>query len=283
MSESHITTPPQPIVDTTENWDAASQGYAEKVAPFLMESFAQDHIDRLSLNGATETLEVAAGSGALTELLARNVKCLLAIDFSPKMIELARKKISKAGITNVEFEVMDGQALDVNDATFDRAACSFGLMLFPDRHKGFLELNRILRPGGRAVVSGWAGPDRFEAFGLFLEAIQKAFPDFPKSKSPPPVLSLSDPDSFKIQMEEAGFTDVVVEYVTREMVLDDFSSLWAMLTVGAPPIKLIFDKVGADGEDRLRDTLANIIEKRYGSGPISISNAATIGRGNSAK
>ena len=280
MSESHITTPPQPIVDTTENWDAASQGYAEKVAPFLMESFAQDHIDRLSLNGATETLEVAAGSGALTELLARNVKCLLAIDFSPKMIELARKKISKAGITNVEFEVMDGQALDVNDATFDRAACSFGLMLFPDRHKGFLELNRILRPGGRAVVSGWAGPDRFEAFGLFLEAIQKAYPDFPKPQSPPPVLSLSDPDSFKIQMEEAGFTDVVVEYVTREMVLDDFSSLWAMLTVGAPPIKLIFDKVGADGEDRLRDTLANIIEKRFGSGPVSVSNSATIGSGN---
>jgi len=282
MSEQQITTPPQAIVDTPENWDAASQGYAEKVAPFLMESFAQDHIDRLHLNGKTETLEVAAGSGALTELLARNVRCLLAIDFSPKMIELARKKISEAGIRNVEFELMDGQALDVYDASFDRAACSFALMLFPDRHKGFMELNRILRPGGRAVVSGWAGPDRFEAYGMFLEAIQKAFPDFPKAASPPPVLSLSDPDSFKIQMEAAGFKKVEVEYVSREMVMDDFASVWAMLTVGAPPIKMIFDKVGADGKDRLRDAFASIIEKRYGNSPISISNTATIGSGISA-
>jgi ubiquinone/menaquinone biosynthesis C-methylase UbiE len=111
MSEQQLTSSPQQIVDTPENWDAASLGYAEKVAPFLMESFAQDHIDRLDLNGRSETLEVAAGSGALTELLARNVKCLLATDFSPKMIDLAKEKISKAGIRNVEFEVMDGQAL----------------------------------------------------------------------------------------------------------------------------------------------------------------------------
>jgi len=282
MSEQQLTASPQQIVDTSENWDAASHGYAEKVAPFLMESFAQDHVDRLYLNGQTETLEVAAGSGALTELLARNVSCLLATDFSPKMIDLARKKISKAGIRNVEFEVMDGQALDVYDASFDRVACSFGLMLFPDRHKGFLELNRILRPGGKAVVSGWAGPDRFEAFGLFMEAIQKALPDFPKSQTPPPVLSLADPDSFKSQMEAAGFREVEVNYVTKEMVLDDFDSVWAMLTVGAPPIQRIFDNVGADGKNRIHDALAGIIETRFGSGPVSISNTATIGSGYAA-
>ena len=82
-------------------------------------------------------------------------------------------------------------------------------------------------------------------------------------------------------MEVAGFTEVEVEYVTREMVLDDFSSIWAMLTVGALPIKMIFDKVGAEGKDRIRDALASIIEKRYGNSPISISNEATIGNGNS--
>ena len=266
-------------MDTPENWDAASEGYAQKVAPYLMESFAQDHIDRLDVNGKSETLEVAAGSGALTELLAKNVRCLLATDFSPRMIEQVKKKISEAGIRNVEFEVMDGQALDVYDASFDRAACSFGLMLFPDRLKGFRELNRILRPGGRAVVSGWAGPDRFEAFGLFMEAIGQALPDLPKSPSPPPVLSLADPDSFKSQMEAAGFKDVEVEFVSKELVLDDFKTMWDMLTVGAPPIQMIFDQVGAEGKDRIHDALANIINSRFGNGPISIFNTATFGRG----
>lgn len=279
MSEQQVTTSTQQIVDTPENWDAASQGYAVKVAPYLMESFAQEHIDRLELNGKTEAIEVAAGSGALTELLAKNVKSLLATDFSPKMIDLAKRKISKAGITNVEFDVMDGQALFVDDDTFDRAACSFGLMLFPDRHKGFSELYRVLRPGGRAVVSGWAGPDRFEAFGLFLEAIQKALPEFPKPESPLPVFTLADPDNFRIQMEAAGFKEVEVDFVPKEMVLDDFNSVWAMLTVGAPPIKILLDKVGADGKHRIHDALAGIIQKQFGSGPISMSNSATIGSG----
>jgi ubiquinone/menaquinone biosynthesis C-methylase UbiE len=282
MLEQQVPTSTQQIVDTPENWDAASHGYAEKVAPYLMESFAKEHIDRLELNGKTKAIEVAAGSGALTELLAKNVKSLLATDFSPKMIDLAKRRISKAGIPNVEFEVMDGQALLVDDDTFDRAACSFGLMLFPDRHKGFLELCRILRPGGRAVVSGWAGPDRFEAFGLFLEAIQKALPEFPKPKSPLPVFTLADPDDFKFQMEAAGFKEVKVDFVSKEMVLDDFNSVWAMLTVGAPPIKILLDKVGEDGKHRIHDALANIILKRFGSGPISMSNSATIGSGNIA-
>jgi ubiquinone/menaquinone biosynthesis C-methylase UbiE len=282
MLEQQVLTSTQQIVDTPENWDAASKGYAEKVAPYLMESFAQEHIDRLDLNGKTKTIEVAAGSGALTGLLAKNVKSLLATDFSPKMIGLAKRKIAKAGIANVEFEVMDGQALLVDDDTFDRAACSFGLMLFPDRHKGFSELYRILRPGGRAVVSGWAGPERFEAFGLFMEAIQKALPEFPKPTSPLPVFTLADPDNFKTQMEAAGFKEVEVDFVSKEMVLENFNSVWAMLTVGAPPVKILFDKVGADGKHRIHDALADIILKRFGSGPISISNSATIGSGNAA-
>ena len=84
----------QQIIDTPENWDAASQGYAQKVAPFLMESFAQEHISRLDVNNNCETLEVAAGSGALTIQLAGSVKSLLATDFSPKMIGLVRERMN---------------------------------------------------------------------------------------------------------------------------------------------------------------------------------------------
>ena len=272
----------QQSIDTPGNWDAASQGYADKIAPFMMESFAVEFIERLDANDNTEALEVAAGSGALTTTLAKNVKSVLATDFSPKMIELLKLKIDKAGFTNVSFALMDGQALELGDNEMDRAACSFGLMLFPDRHKGFKELSRVVRPGGKAVVSGWAGPDRFEAFGLFLGAMQQAFPDFSKPASPPPVFSLSDIDSFKSQMEAGGFQNVNVEYVAKELTLDNFDALWAMLTTGAPPIKLLFDRIGAEGKDKLHDTLNEMLEKRFGNGPIILTNTATIGVGSVA-
>lgn len=269
----------QQSIDTPENWNAASKGYAEKVAPYMMEKYAVDFIQRLDVNGDIDALEVACGSGALTAELAKNVKSLVATDFAPEMIELAKLKTDGAGLSNVSYAVMDGQALNVEDSTMDRVACSFGLMLFPDRHKGFTEMNRVLRPGGKAMVSGWAGPDKFEGFGLFMGAILQAFPDFPKPSTPPPVFSLADLDSFKQQMEVAGFKDVKVEYVNKELKLNNFDELWSMMTVGAPPAKMLFDQIGSEGKEKVRNALVEIITNRFGSGEIVINNAATVGVG----
>ncbi len=58
-----------PTPDTPENWDAASRGYAEKVAPVLMESYADELVERLNVDTDTVALEVGAGSGALTETI----------------------------------------------------------------------------------------------------------------------------------------------------------------------------------------------------------------------
>lgn len=268
-----------PTLDTPENWDAASRGYAEKVAPVMMRVFADDLVDRIDVDPTAEALEVGAGSGALTETLARRVKSLLAVDFSPQMVELLRERMRAAGAANVDCRVMDGQALELEDGVFDRAACMFALMLFPDRAKGFSELRRVLRPGGRAVVSGWAGPDKFETFGLFLEGLRTAFPDMPPPPSPPPVFSLADPAGFKAEMEAAGFDDVEVELVAREIEIADADAMWAMMTTGAPPVKMLLDRIGPAGQGRLREVLGEIVERRFGRGPIRLSNTATVGRG----
>ena len=244
-----------------------------------MESFADEHVERLEADSTVEALEVGAGSGALTEALSHRVKSLLATDFAPKMIELLRERMRCVGVTNVRCEVMDGQALDLDNGLFDAAACSFALMLFPDRRKGFSELCRVIRPGGRAVVSGWAGPEKFELFGLFLDAMAEAFPDMPRPASSPPVFSLSDPARFKSEMESGGFHDVEVEFVARETEVANLDDLWAMLTTGAPPVQALLDRVSASGEQLLRESVSKIVEQRFGSGPITMTNVATIGVG----
>ena len=271
-----------PTADTPENWGAASRGYADHVAPVLMQPYVQEFIDRLGASSDHEALEIAAGSGILTAPLAERVKTLLATDFSAPMLDVLRERMREAGVSNVTVEQMDGQALNVEDASFDRAACSFGLMLFPDRKKGFSELRRVLRPGGRAMVSAWAGPDKFEAFGLFLSAMKAALPDMPPPPAPPPVFSLADPAKFKAEMEAAGFRDVTVDYVSRSFEIPDFETAWTMFTAGAPPVQMLFDRVGAEGKRRIHDALASIIEDRYGGDPIRLDNVATVGSGNVA-
>ena len=62
---------------TPEAWGAASRGYAEKIAPFLMRPFSDELVVRLNVNEYTTVLEVGADSGALTEALFPRVKSVL--------------------------------------------------------------------------------------------------------------------------------------------------------------------------------------------------------------
>jgi SAM-dependent methyltransferase len=268
--------PPSP--HTPERWGAASRGYADKIAPML-HAYADAIIDRLDVDADSHVLEVAAGSGALTEALFPKVKSLLSIDFAPQMIEILRERLAGLGATNVRTAVMNGMDLRLEDSSFDAAACSFALMLFPDRVQGFSELCRVVRPGGRVAATGWAGPDRFEAFGLFLASIRAAFPDMPSPPSPPPVFSLADPVQFKAEMEAAGLRDVEVDFVTREQEVADFEDAWSFMTAGAPPIQVLFDQVGPAGKERVHEELRRIIDERFGGGPFTLTNVATLGSG----
>jgi len=51
------------------------------------------------------------------------------------------------------------------------------------------------------------------------------------------------------------------------------------LTVGAPPVQMLFDRIGSSGKERVRDHLNEIINKRFGEGPIKMTNVATVGSG----
>ena len=78
---------------------------------------------------------------------------VLAVDFSTAMVELLSQKTQRLGLTNLQSRVMDGTALDLEDASFDVVGSQFGVMLFPDRAAGLSEMARATRPGG---------PDLFE-------------------------------------------------------------------------------------------------------------------------
>jgi len=267
------------IVDNPDSWDEASEEYASKIAPTIIDQFTPEFVEGLNTGSSTIALEVASGTGALTAALAPKVRSLLATDFSPKMLAVNQRLTRQAGLNNIEYKVMDGQALDLDDCTFDRAACCFGLILFPDQARGFSELYRVLKPEGRAMVSGWAGPDKFESFGMFVQAIKMAFPDLPPAP-PAPIFSLASLDNLEKDMKIAGFKEVEVKYVSRDMEVTDFDELWAILTAGAPQSTALFQRLGNGGKEKVQDALKKLIEERFGNGPIVLTNVATVAYGN---
>ena len=139
-----------------EVWSSAAAGYDDAIAP-IMRPYAATTLDLLGLTGGTarpRLLDVAAGTGVVALEAARRGAEVVATDFAPGMVEVMRRRFAAEGL-NARAEVMDGQALGLEDESFDLGTSTFGLIFFPDPLVGLRELRRVLRPGGAAGIASW--------------------------------------------------------------------------------------------------------------------------------
>ena len=108
-------------------------------------------LDLADIHPGRRVLDVAAGAGGQTLRAARRVGAsgaVLATDISSNIIDLAARDARTAVLSNVATRVMDGENLDVADASFDAVISRLGLIYFPDQGRALRESLRVLRPGG---------------------------------------------------------------------------------------------------------------------------------------
>lgn len=108
-----------------------------------------------------QMLDVATGTGdfALMSFKMLHPQKITGIDISTGMLELGRKKIEKAGLSNViELKEGDSEAISFNDNSFDAVTVAFGVRNFEDLEKGLSEIRRVLSPGGRLVILEFTRP-----------------------------------------------------------------------------------------------------------------------------
>ena len=124
-----------------------------------------------------EILDLCGGTGDLTTELARRdpERQVLCCDFSPGMLAKADRKFSRKGL-EPRCRTRIGDALDLpfGDESFDAATVAFGVRNLADRERGFRELARILRPGGRLVVLEFSQPVAFglkQTYDLYLRQL----------------------------------------------------------------------------------------------------------------
>ena len=108
------------------------------------------------LRSGEVVLDLGSGAGIDVFLAAREVGDtgrVIGLDMTPEMIDRARENARRHAITNVEFRQGDIEAMPVEDASVDVVISNCVINLAPDKAKVYAEMHRVLRPGGRFVVS----------------------------------------------------------------------------------------------------------------------------------
>jgi ubiquinone/menaquinone biosynthesis C-methylase UbiE len=199
-------------------WDRASAHYAtfwgEQLRP------AHEAAIRLADPQAGEhVVDVACGGGEITFDASERVGAaghVLGLDISEKMVAVAQAEADSRRSDNTSFRVSDAESLDCEDASFDLALCSLGLMYVPEPVVAAAEMHRALRPSGRVAVAVW-GERRNCKWAEIFPIIDRRV----TSEVCPMFFFLGAPGAIEATLENAGFNNVKVTRLEVDLAYRD--------------------------------------------------------------
>ncbi|MBN1882855.1 MAG: methyltransferase domain-containing protein [Deltaproteobacteria bacterium] len=112
-------------------------------------------VKRLGLRPDDTVLELGPGPGFYSPAVARSIPkgTLVLADVQQEMLDIARGRLEKAGIKNVEYEKADATSLPAEDETFDVVFLASVLGEVPDRDACLGEIRRVLKTGGLLSIT----------------------------------------------------------------------------------------------------------------------------------
>jgi SAM-dependent methyltransferase len=167
-----------------DTWDAGDFPAVAK----LISSAGELTAERAKLSGDDEVLDVACGSGNATLPAARSGAQVTGLDLTPSLLEAGKRDADAEGL-EIEWVEGDAEALPFDDESFDAVLSVFGVMFAPDHKQAASEIARVLRPGGRMVLSNWRMDGNV---GRFFATIGKHMPPPPEGFQPPPLWGTRD-------------------------------------------------------------------------------------------
>jgi SAM-dependent methyltransferase len=206
----------QAMAPGLEHWRAHLEEAAAPVREWMLRELAPRPGDTV--------LELAAGvgdTGFAAAVIVGERGRLISTDFSPDMVEVARRRGAELGLRNVDYRVTDAERIELDADSVDGVLCRNGYMLMADPARALSETRRVLRPGGRLALAVLGALERnpWAAIGAGT-LIERGHMPPPEPGAPGP-FSMASEERTRALLEGAGFTAVRMEEVAWRLVFRD--------------------------------------------------------------
>jgi ubiquinone/menaquinone biosynthesis C-methylase UbiE len=258
-------------------FDRAAPTY-DAVAGAYHDHFGARLVELADVRAGDAVLDVGCGRGAVlvpAAVRAGPAGRAVGVDLSPEMVRLARARVDAAGVdaagVEAEVHVMDGEHLDVPDASFSVVLCGFGIFFLPDPEHAMAGFRRALAPGGSVGLSTWGKEDARWSWEDDLladvdverRALQRPF---------------DRPDDLEALLRGAGFDDVIVRTEQHEVRLADADEWWAWKW--SYSLRGILEQLPRSRLERLRAEASERIAAMRADGglPLRLEALVAVGR-----
>lgn len=224
---------------------ARAQDWATYVEQVCLPLFGAA-LDAGRVTSGTRLLDAGCGAGLLALLAHLRGAQVAALDASPGLVAIARQRVPAADVREGDLE-----NLPFTDASFDAVTAVNSVYYAQDMAAAMRELVRVVRPGGRVIVTAWGPPERCELLAAVMPALGPLMPPPPPGAPPPG--ALSKPGALAALLKGVGLHVVEEGEVACPFVFPSTEASWR----GNASAGVNQAAIAHSGEDAVKAVYAN--------------------------
>lgn len=203
-----------------ELWGARARDFAAYVEQVGLPLFGAT-LAAARVTAGTRFLDAGCGAGLLALLASLRGAEVTALDASAGLLAIARARLPAADVREGDLE-----ALPFADSTFDAVAAVNSVFYAADMSAAMRELARVVRRGGRVVVTAWGPPEKCEFLAAVMPGLAPLMPPPPPGAPPPHPGALSEPGALAGMLERAGLRVMDEGEVDCPIVFPNAEASW---------------------------------------------------------